>query len=558
MTVTFPDTMYLPDRARLALNCLTGLLNREKGYLPYCLVDLTGNPPRMQHTQFDYSDHTARVIDAILLAQAMSGDDRGTEEVERLENLFWGGFREDGLHYTPANPWSFEHANTHYQRSVLNALMSLIKVRGSERAADQARRLARGLSDISIKRDGFAYFPAVEYLPDGWPRGDWEILSFGTDPANTNGRLIFGLASLYDHLGDEVARDLAGLYASHVMDHSSAFLPDGSFATGMEFREGHFHSRALTLLGVIRYGHSAGDARAVAWGHKVFTRAKQYGTAFGWYPERIVRERAHGCETCATVDMLEAAIWLAKSGYPELWEDAERILRNQLLESQLLDAGWLEACGDERAEDEWSTTVDVARRSVGGWSGWSQPNDFVSKVMHSWDLYTCCCAQGVRGLFNAWGHAVCDDGNDASRVNLLINHDSDLATVKSWLPNEGRLEITPKRSGGLSLRIPSWVDRRSIRATVGGEVVAGRFVEKHFLRFDAVAAGKTLQIEFPIVTSRTRETVLGVDYAVEWRGDTVVDVNPGGTVSPLYRREAMKRPVTASISRDPHPISFIF
>ena len=27
-----------------------------------------------------------------------------------------------------------------------------------------------------------------------------------------------------------------------------------SLATGMEFREGHFHSRAVTMLGVIRYG----------------------------------------------------------------------------------------------------------------------------------------------------------------------------------------------------------------------------------------------------------------------------------------------------------------
>ena len=36
----------VPDRARLVINCLLGCLNPEKDYLPYCLTDLTGSPPR--------------------------------------------------------------------------------------------------------------------------------------------------------------------------------------------------------------------------------------------------------------------------------------------------------------------------------------------------------------------------------------------------------------------------------------------------------------------------------------------------------------------------------
>jgi hypothetical protein len=102
----FPDTIFLPERAELALNCLTRCLNPAKGGLPYCLIDLTGEPPKMRHSQFDYSDHTARVIDAILLAQAMTGARRGERELESLEALFWPGFGADGLHYTPDNPWS--------------------------------------------------------------------------------------------------------------------------------------------------------------------------------------------------------------------------------------------------------------------------------------------------------------------------------------------------------------------------------------------------------------------------------------------------------------------
>jgi hypothetical protein len=555
MRQEFPNTIFLPDRARLAMNCLKGLLNPAKDDLPYCLVDLTGSPPRMAHTQFDYSDHTARVLDALLLAKAMTGCREAEAESDRLVKLLNTGFGPDGLHYTPDNPWSFRHANTHYQRSVINALITRIQVDKSEEAATQLRALLKGLDSISVKRDGFAYFPSVEYLPDGWPRNDWKILSWGVDPANTNGRLIFGLVRAAELLDDPDAAELAAAYARHVMDHSSAFSADGSFATGMEFREGHFHSRAVTMLGVIRLGHSLGDARAIEWGRRVFDRAKQYGTASGWFPERIVRSRAHGCETCAIVDMLEAAIYLARSGFPEYWSDAERYLRNQLLESQLIRIDWLEDHDGEAGANEYETTDHVARRSLGGFAGWSQPSDFVSKVMHEWDLYTCCCAQGVRGLFSAWSHAV-DVDERVVRVNLLINHHGEAATVRSWLPNQGRIEVDLRKSAEIHVRIPPWVDHRSIRATSNGEPAVLSMVNPHFWRTTRLAAGSSLVVEFPMKSATTTETVLDAPYAFSWRGDSVVDVAPGGTVAPLYQRSHYCDESVANIERDVPHVNF--
>jgi len=459
LTTMLPDTIFLPDRVKLAINGLLGCLNPDKDQLPFCLTDLTGSPPRMAHTQFDYSDHTARVIDGLLLARAMTGSNEGTSQLSKLEAQFFAGFGDDGLHYTPENHWSFHHANMHYQRSVINGLLSLVLIHNSDRARQHLLKLTKALKDISIKREGYAYFPTVEYMPGEWPRGDWGILGFGTDPANTNGRLLFGLTKTWELLGDYNARDIAGAFARHVMHHSSAYLPDGGFATGMEFREGHFHSRAVTMLGIIRYGYSLGDANALSWGKKVFDKACTYGTSFGWFPERLVEKRAHGCETCAIVDMMEGAIWLAKSGWPEYWEIAERFLRNHLLESQFVSLEGLEVSDGNMNDSEWETTRDVARRSVGGFAGWSQPNDLFSKVMHDWDLYTCCSAQGVRGLFNAWTNAVTSD-DDSISVNLLINHISSDALIKSWLPYEGKVEVTPNRSSNIRIRVPSWVDEQ--------------------------------------------------------------------------------------------------
>ena len=548
-----PDTLYLPARAEAAIKALRGGRNQDKDCLPCCLTDLTGSPPRMAHTQFDFSDHAARVIDALLLARALTGSTAGEAELERLKGLFFDGFAEDGLHYTPENRWSFHHANMHYQRSVLNALLALVLMENSDEAQARLARLVGGLSDISLRHNGFAYFPSVEYFPDGWPRGDWGILGFGVDPANTNGRLIFGLTRAWEVTGDEAARELAAAYAAHVMNHSSAYGPDGAFATGMEFRQGHFHSRAVTMLGVIRYGHATGDQKALAWGRRVFEWARAQGTNFGWYPERLVESRAHGAETCAIVDMMEAAIWLAKSGWPEYWEVAECILRNHLVESQLLGLDGLELSPGADDDPEWETTTDVARRSEGGFAGWSMPNDFFSKVMHEWDLYTCCSAQGVRGLFNAWTQAVTAEAGRVS-VNLLINHLSEAAVVRSWLPGAGRLEVVPFHTCEVRLRLPSWVDEADAALTLDRLPVAGRLDTERFLSVPEVPAGATLSINFPVAQRREEDTILGITYASEWHGDTVMRLSPEGVRRPLYRREAGNP--ARLVERDAPGISF--
>ncbi|HMN78681.1 MAG TPA: glycoside hydrolase family 127 protein [Burkholderiaceae bacterium] len=554
-TERFPDTLFLPDRARLAINCLNGCLNPAHRHLPFCLTDLTGSPPRMAHTQFDWSDHTSRVIDALLLAGAMTGDAAASRNLPALEALFEEGFGDDGLHYTPENPWSFRHANMHYQRSVINALISLALTGQRDGARERGRALVRALDRVSIHRDGYAYFPAVERLPDGWPRGDWEILGWGVDPANTNGRLIFGLTRLAELNDDPVARALAGAYARHVMDASSAYADDGSFATGMEFREGHFHSRAVTMLGVIRHGVGQHDARAVQWGLKVFERALRYGTRFGWFPERLIKSRAHGCETCAIVDMMESAIWLARAGHVQHWETAERFLRNQLVESQLTRIDGLPAGTGAEQGGEWESTRDVAARSLGGFAGWSQPNDFFSKVMHRWDLYTCCSAQGVRGLFNAWTQALQVE-RGVMRVNLLINNANRQAVVRSWLPHRGRLEIEPRIAAELQIRIPSWVDRHRLSVRVGGQPVAGRFVDAAFLGIGKVEPGTLVEVEFPVVESITDETVLDTTYRVGWRADTVVGIDPGGSRMPLYDRAALRSEQVGRIERSVPAIDF--
>ena len=525
--VQFPNTLYLPDRARLAVQSLKSIIDPESG-LPWCLFDVTSDPPYMEHTCFDWSDHTARTIDALLIGGALSGEDTTQCALELYERLKQG-FHENGLHYTPDNPWTSEQANMHYQRSVINALLSLTLALGSQDAWQRLEKLVAGLYAISIKREDFWYFPAVEYLRGGWFRGDWGILGYGIDPANTNGRLLFGLCRYYELSGDLKAAELAKMFVNHVMYHSSAYLPDGGFATGMEFREGHFHSRAVTMLGVIRYAYTFNDRDALAWSRQVFEKALTYGTRSGWFPERLVKERAHGCETCAVVDMMEAAIWLAKSGLTEYWETAERILRNQLAGSQILSIQSLQQARKNAHAKE--IDLSLLKPFVGGFSGWSEPNDILSKAMHRWDLYLCCCAQGVRGFFNVWNHVI-ERTQNGIRLNFLINYASQDVTVKSWLPDQGRLEIICADAGILQVRFPGWIVRSSIRVCADGSELDWWNADGYLCV--KVESNRPICVIFEQQEETTNETVLETTYEMKWKGNSVVSITPRGTYIPLY------------------------
>lgn len=525
-SIRYPKTLFIPDHVELAQNFLINSIDVNSN-LPYCLFDIVSPDLNKAHTCFDWSDHTARVIDALLLSKAISKNIDIGPYYLTLKDELNKGFHSNGLHYTPENQWTSHQANLHYQRSVLNSLLSEILINNSSLALSQLKALLEGLKKISIKRNDFWYFPAVEYLSDGWFRGDWDILSYGVDPANTNGRLIFGLCLAHQILHDEISYELAKNYANHVMYHSSAFGEDGSFRTGMEFREGHFHSRAVTLLGIIKYGHTFNDEKAISWGKMVFDKALSYGTSFGWFPERIVKERALGCETCAVVDMMEAAIILSNSGYPQYWDIAESILKNQLVESQLKSLNEIKKAriGDKHTEN---ANDEELLKLVGGFSGWSAPNDLISKKMHNWDLYLCCCAQGVRGLINAWTNVYKNEDSEIS-VNILINYADSKVIIKSWLPHIGKIEVSVNQTcKKLKIRIPSWIKSQNIKSN------SNFIIEKSYLVIQQPKLGENYSILFDLPSITKEDFVLGETFKTKWKGNDVISIEPNGNFIPLY------------------------
>ena len=86
----FPDTIDPPERARLAVNCLSGCLDPARGHLPFCLMDVSCETPRMRHPRFHWSDHVARVIDRwSWLRQRLGWDGEVLEAMESARKQTW-------------------------------------------------------------------------------------------------------------------------------------------------------------------------------------------------------------------------------------------------------------------------------------------------------------------------------------------------------------------------------------------------------------------------------------------------------------------------------------
>ncbi len=56
------------------------------------------------------------------------------------------------------------------------------------------------------------------------------------------------------------------------------------------------------------------------------------------------------------------------------------------------------------------------------------------------------------------------------------------------------------------------------------------------LKVDGIGAGDTIVLSHPIRESVGRETVMGVEFEVAWKGCDVIRVIPGGAPLRLYQR----------------------
>ena len=123
-------------------------------------------------------------------------------------------------------------------------------------------------------------------------------------------------------------------------------------------------------------------------------------------------------------------------------------------------------------------------------------------------------------------HIATRKGRD-TYVNLLFGWDNEVATVKSLLPLEGKLEVTPKQTGDLYVRIPENIEIGSLKAFIADAEV-DYTIEDGYMHLQSVNAGTAVYIKFQLAYDITTETLKYTQktYTV-WRyGEQVVQVTP--------------------------------
>lgn len=544
-----PDTLLLEERAKHVLQAIIGMADEDHDCIPFFAANLMAKPAFLTHGDWDYGSSHGRLIDALILARHMTGDESGRDIEARYRENFLSFFKEDGLSYrlkNPKAPWE-PTANMIDQRAVILALTSWYMSTGDRNIRKVADQHVAALKRIAVKERDVWYYPASEYTVNGWPSANGVQLRLAPDPAAFCGRLVMPLLKYYELTGNSDAFELCQYFTALIIRRSGVFNPDGSFNDALAYRSGHFHTRIGTLDALARYAWHTRDASIIHFVKKSYDWAiSTWCTSFGWTPGDM-HEQAFEHETCSLVDLISTGITLARSGYPEYWGTVERFLRNHLTECQLLDLDWVVDLDTKEHDDAgMKSYYRVAKRVRGAFAGYSAPNDFCCDVSggrgHINDLQTCCIGSGTRGLFMGWSNTITENDGTVS-VNFLLNRGSRWLDVNSHLPHEGKVELdVHRRVPRLLIRIPEWAGYAKVlvRRELGDTVVTqtgsdpSSWVNQRFLVLGEAREGEKITVTFPVSVRQTVEKAVGQEFIAKWRGDDVIHLSPEGTHHPFY------------------------
>ena len=380
-----------------------------------------------------------------------------------------------------------------------------------------------------------------------------------------------------------------GGWCEAAFDENPLFTPDNTFRHG-----GHMHGNLRTLVGAADYALYVKDPVLFSRVDALYRYVRSEGTPFGFLPEVIGRKGdIVSCETCALMDFVGLAVTLANNGHPEYWGDVERMVRNQLVESQVADASWLKP--GNKPDTEQFTWRDVGARMVGGYSGWTSPTHILAarEELH-WGgpelrgktraIQNCCGGSGTHAFFIVWKNASRFENGTLS-VHLHIDKLLPQAEIRCYQPYKGLVTIELKQPCKVRVRIPEFVRPSEIKAKSNRGEVKAR-VWGNYLELGDRKAGEKLQVSYPVPV---REEAFSIGnpgfrqyrYRVTWKGDTVVRMSSIGEQvktgfsdfdgkpvevfygkdgpGPLYQREQMLEnvePKPASLHADDGSLDF--
>ena len=563
---TVPDTLDLAERARLAVRGLTNFVDPAEHYEQYQVAFFNINPPYMGHYGMA-AGNQGKIAESLLLARQMCGSRENLDIQAKMLQGIMLRVRKDGLFFNNLknSPWggfidSQDQLPGNTSR-VIMALMVLNQTHPDPKIGELIGKMADGICSLAINEGDAAYFSSID--PEEGDSGIgvlgyWQEMFY-------HGTTARALARVYATTGNKKYLDL-GLRLRNFLTRPKYWQPEAApkVVVGNEHGQfqGHHHSYTASLMALLWLASTTGDLPL-----KEFVRESyEYLRTFG-----IARIGLFG-EMCTTGDMTWLAVKLSDLGVGDYWDDADSYVRNQLVEQQLTDPARLKKVVEQMPkltkeniyEPKWATkgvtTDQVIERNVGCFlSDASNPTKVRPHTLR-WTI--CCSGNCPPGLYAVWEAAV--RGRDGvARINFLLNRASHWLDIDSYLPHEGKVVIRNKAARKISVRMPRWVDKNTVKSDVNGRTAAPFWLD-NCLFFDEVKPGDVITIQFPMVETQEKYTLLWKSesmwpestnpgnawtpqeqpdvYVLTMRGNTLVDIAPRvvGPGLDLYLRDNMK------------------
>ena len=566
-----PATLDLAERARLASNAATGMLNPNSDYQLYFGVWHMADPPVMVHNGQTDVTTEGKFLEVIPLLRSMSGSKQGAE-AERgllLNTLRYQG--PDGMLYLPVGGrpyvlgerfdpiggWPGRDSGItqvgqlgYGNARSLGALCLYAQKDPAGPWKEAARRLAEAFKKTIIVDGDIAY----NFKP--FMRPGERIVKPERPPVKILGGMSAWVALYlvrYDRaLGDPEATQLAAKMMRYNMgplnyfDDRGKFLDDVTTDMSDSGLSAHFHTHAVNILAALAVAERLGDKwmldRALAayeWGK---SPEAQGSSILGFFPEQIFEKlRYITSEICGVSDMVIAAVMLSRLGI-DRWDDADRWVRNQLAEAQLTSTQWRadghipssELVKKANLVEGRYTTDRVLERTLGSFSNRPSANDWFGHREKAATVANCCSSSGMRALYYVWRN-ILDYEPGKLRVNLLLNRASRWADVDSYIPYQGRVEVKMKQGAEVEVRIPEWAPLDQVQCEVDGKARKLTF-EGRYALVGKAEKGQTVSLRFPIRERTDKVSLQGTEYTIVRRGNDVVWIDPPGKYFPSYQR----------------------
>ncbi|MSP13402.1 MAG: hypothetical protein EXR62_10670 [Chloroflexi bacterium] len=398
---------------------------------------------------------------------------------------------------------------THNLREGFHALYALVRYRQSARA--------RSLAEASIAAILQFWDPQ-----QGWNQqaleNDYGLKFWEGSLMSGVARAIGPLVKYYRATHYAPALDLALVLKERILQ--DCYPTDGAYDMNLFGTGVHsitcVHSSLAQLADLLCDGHLMARVKTFydngLW---------QLRDTLGWSPETTAPDKIfdRGEANC-TGDILETALILGRWGYTEYYHDAERILRGQLLPSQLRDVSFIPEPPNPENQDG---KRDVAQRNLGAFGFPApyghQPVDFPT-IGFNMDI-----VGGVVGSLCEAYREVTRFDHAIHRVNLLFDHETEHIQIESPYTHPA-LRVRLKRPGALLVRIPPWVDQQELAI----EGASGqRALSNGYLFFARPPVNRPITISFPLKPQELTLHHPKREIRVRLRGDAVTAMENFGT-----------------------------